>query len=136
MKKIKVGYLPLYIKLYDDSNPHYRDPMVDYMHMLIKMLESQGLEVVLADEVCRIKPEFDRAAKKFNDAGVSAVITQHLAYSPSLESIEALLSRADHRLRHHARLSAAEGRQLQGLHQRQPRYPRRAGYVQPAQAER
>ena len=76
MKKIKVGYLPLYIKLYDDSNPHYRDPMVDYMHMLIKMLESQGLEVVLADEVCRIKPEFDRAAKKFNDAGVSAVITQ------------------------------------------------------------
>lgn len=55
--------------------------MVDYMHMLIKMLESQGLEVVLADEVCRIKPEFDRAAKKFNDAGVSAVITQHLAYS-------------------------------------------------------
>ena len=23
MKKIKVGYLPLYIKLYDDSNPHY-----------------------------------------------------------------------------------------------------------------
>ena len=25
MKKIKVGYLPLYIKLYDDSNPHYRD---------------------------------------------------------------------------------------------------------------
>ena len=92
MKKIKVGYLPLYIKLYDDSNPHYRDPMVDYMHMLIKTLESQGLEVVLADEVCRIKPEFDRAAKKFNDAGVSAVITQHLAYSPSLESIEALLS--------------------------------------------
>lgn len=63
MKKIKVGYLPLYIKLYDDSNPHYRDPMVDYMHMLIKMLESQGLEVVLADEVCRIKPEFDGRRK-------------------------------------------------------------------------
>ena len=92
MNKIKVGYLPLYIKLYDDSNPHYRDPMVDYMHMLIGMIESQGIEVVLADEVCRIKEEFDRAAKKFNDAGVDAVITQHLAYSPSLESIEALLS--------------------------------------------
>jgi len=90
-KKIKVGYLPLYIKLYDDSNPHYRDPMVDYMHMLIKMLESQGLEVVLADDVCRIKPEFDKAAKKFNAANVDAVITQHLAYSPSLESIQALM---------------------------------------------
>jgi len=89
-EKIKVGYLPLYIKLYDDSNPKYRDPMVDYMNMMIKMLESQGLEVVLADEVCRIKPEFDAAAKKFNKEKVTAVITQHLAYSPSLESIDAL----------------------------------------------
>lgn len=92
MKKIKVGYLPLYIKLYDDSDPHLRDPMVEYMHRLIAMLEAQGLEVILADDICRIKPEFDRAAQKFNDAGVDAVITQHLAYSPSLESIDALLS--------------------------------------------
>lgn len=91
MKKIKVGYLPLYIKLYDDTSPHYRDPMVNYMQAMISMLESQGLEIVPADEVCRIKPEFDRAAEKFNAAGVAAVITQHLAYSPSLESIEALL---------------------------------------------
>ena len=33
MKKIKVGYLPFYIKLYDDSNPHTRDPMVAYMNI-------------------------------------------------------------------------------------------------------
>ena len=92
MKKIKVGYLPLYIKLYDDSDPHYRDPMVRYMHTLIDMLTAQGIEVVEADEICRIKEEFDRAAAKFNDADVDAVITQHLAYSPSLESVEALLS--------------------------------------------
>ena len=91
MKKIKVGYLPLYIKLYDDSDPHYRDPMVAHMHLLVSMLEEQGLEIVLAD-VCRIKPEFEAAAKLFNDAEVDAVITQHLAYSPSLESIDALLS--------------------------------------------
>ena len=91
-EKIKVGYLPLYIKLYDDSNPHYRDYMVDYMNMLIKMLESQGIEVVEADEVCRIAPEFERAAKKFNDADVTAVITQHLAYSPALESLASLLT--------------------------------------------
>lgn len=91
MEKIKVGYLPLYIKLYDDSIPNYRDPMVNYMNMLVSMLETQGLEVVMADEVCRIKPEFERAAQKFNAEGVTAVITQHLAYSPSLESIDALL---------------------------------------------
>ena len=90
-KKIRVGYLPLYLKLYDDSDPHYRDPMVEYMHMLVKMLESTGLEVVLSD-VCRVKAEFETAASLFNREEVDAVITQHLAYSPSLESIDALLS--------------------------------------------
>ena len=92
MKIVKVGFLPLYIKLYDDSSgPSYRAPMEKYMDMAIKMLESQGIEVLPADQVCRIKPEFDAAAEKFNAAEVDAVITFHLAYSPSLESIEALL---------------------------------------------
>ena len=86
---IKIGYLPLYIKLYDDSNPHYRDPMVEHMHAMVSMLECQGLTVVQAD-VCRVKSEFEAAAKLFNDEDVDAVVTQHLAYSPSLESIDAL----------------------------------------------
>lgn len=90
MKKLKVGYLPLYIKLYDDANPDTRKPLVAYMETLISMLESQGLEIVRAD-VCRIKSEFDAAAELFNKEDVDAVITQHLAYSPSLESIDALL---------------------------------------------
>ena len=90
MKKIKVGYLPLYIKLYDDSDSHMRDPMVAYMNTLVGMLEGNGLEVVKAD-VCRIKSEFEEAVRMFNEADVDAVITQHLAYSPSLESIDALL---------------------------------------------
>ncbi len=92
MQKIKVGYLPLYIKLYDDSDPHMRDPMVAHMEALVSMLEGQGLDIVMADEICRVRPEFERAARKFNEAGVAAVITQHLAYSPSLEAIDALLS--------------------------------------------
>ena len=92
MKKIKVGFLPLYIKLYDDSQgPSYREPMEQYMDMAIRMLENQGIEVLPADQVCRIKPEFEAAAEKFNAADVDAVITFHLAYSPSLESIEALM---------------------------------------------
>ena len=92
MRKIKVGYLPFYINLYDDSDPHARDPMVEYMQSLVAILRSQGLDVILADEVCRVKEEFDRAAEKFNAIGVDAVITHHLAYSPSMESIDALLS--------------------------------------------
>ncbi len=89
MNRIKVGYLPFYIKLYDDNNQD-RTPLVEYMHTLVKMIESQNIEVILADEICRVKSEFDRAVKKFNDLDVDAVITQHLAYSPSLESIDAL----------------------------------------------
>ena len=93
MKKIKVGYLPFYIKLYDDKSTKWRVSCVEYMNKLVKMIEDRGFEVVCADEVCRIKPEFDRAAAKFNaDDDICAVITQHLAYSPSLESIGALKS--------------------------------------------
>ena len=90
MKKIRVGYLPFYIKLYDDNNQD-RTPLINHMSKLIAQLEEQGLEVVQAEEVCRIKEEFDRAVARFNEQDVDAVITQHLAYSPSLESIEALL---------------------------------------------
>ena len=89
--KLKVGYLPLYIKLYDDDDPHMRDPMVAYMDHLIAELGLRGLDIVQAP-VCRIKEEFDAAAEMLNASGVCAVITQNLAYSPSLESIEALLS--------------------------------------------
>jgi len=92
MNKIKVGYLPLYIKLYDDSCPDERIPLVKYMNMLVSMLESQGLDIVLPGDICRVKEEFDAAIERFKEAGVTAVITQHLAYSPSLESIQALLS--------------------------------------------
>lgn len=93
MKKIKVGYLPFYIKLYDDKSSKWRVSCVAYMNKLIKMIEDRGFEVVCADEICRIKPEFDRAAAKFNaDDEICAIVTQHLAYSPSLESIGALKS--------------------------------------------
>ena len=91
MKKIKVGYLPLYIKLYDDNNQD-RTPLTDHMEKLVRLLEEKGLEVVRTKDLCRVKEEFDAAAELFNREKVDAVITQHLAYSPSLESIEALLS--------------------------------------------
>lgn len=93
MKKVKIAYLPLYIKLYDDSVPNARGPLVEYMKKLVGMIEERGFEVVLPDGICRVKEEFDRAAAKFNaDGEIAAVVTQHLAYSPSLESIDALVS--------------------------------------------
>lgn len=93
MDKIRIGYLPLYIKLYDDSEPEAREPMVAYTRKLIGMLEAKGFEVVVPDDICRVKEEFQQAAAKFNaEPDIAAVVTQHLAYSPSLESIDALVS--------------------------------------------
>jgi len=99
MNKIKIAFLPFYTKLYDDGHPERRIPLVAYMRKLIGDIESCGFDVVLPpadvcmDNVCRLKNEFDAAAKKFNaDEDIVAVVTYHLAYSPSLEAIDALKS--------------------------------------------
>ena len=91
-KKIKVGFLPLYLKLYDDFVvSSARVPMEKYMNMCINMLETQGLEILPATQICRIAPEFETEVARFNEEQVDAVITMHLAYSPSLEAIDALM---------------------------------------------
>ncbi len=90
MKQIKIGYLPFYIKLYDD-NGQDRTPLTDHMKKLVALLESKGLTVVLPPEIPRIREEFQRAVDHFIREDVDCVVTQHLAYSPSLESIDALL---------------------------------------------
>ena len=90
MKKIKVGLLPLYIKLYDDSGKN-RTLLEDFNSLCREKLEEAGLEVIHAP-ICRIKEEFDSAVKNFEVNNAQAIITLHLAYSPSLECIEALCS--------------------------------------------
>jgi L-arabinose isomerase len=89
--KIKIGFLPFYIKLYDDADPNRRIPMETCMRTAVSMLEAQEIEVVLAG-VCHIRPEFESAVSVFTASGVDAVVTMHLAYSPSLEAIDALMS--------------------------------------------
>ncbi len=85
---MKIGYLPLYIKLYDDIGT-LRDAMKVFYDETTEMFKARGLEVETVD-FCRIKPEFDAAIATFEQAGVDAIVTWHAAYSPSLESIEAL----------------------------------------------
>ena len=89
MKKPKIGFLPLYVELYDLTTPEAR-PDIDAFHGLaVKRLKSQGLEVVDVP-VCRLAGEFEAAVQVFEKEDVDAVVTLHLAYSPSLESEEAL----------------------------------------------
>ncbi|MBR2972647.1 MAG: hypothetical protein IKC41_00410 [Clostridia bacterium] len=85
---MKIGYLPLYIKLYDEIGVD-RSVMEAFYKDTTVMFEARGLEVETVDFCC-VKPEFDAAVAAFEKANVDAIVTWHAAYSPSLESIEAL----------------------------------------------
>jgi len=85
---MKIGFLPLYIKLYDDIGTK-RDAKKVFYDEVTVMFKERGLEVETVD-FCRIKPEFDAAIAGFEKSGVDAIVTWHAAYSPSLESIEVL----------------------------------------------
>lgn len=88
--KTKIGLLPFYIKLYDDLFPvERRKPLDDFYAALKESFQRKGLEVVTAP-VCRLEKEFKAAVQKMERADVDAIVTLHLAYSPSLESAAVL----------------------------------------------
>ncbi len=89
MKPVRIGLLPLYIKLYDDVDPALREKQMPFLRDAARALEAEGLELVMAD-VCRVRQEFEQAVRFFNGQDLDAVVTLHLAYSPSLEAIDAL----------------------------------------------
>jgi len=89
MSKPKVGLLPLYIKLYDDSWPEMQPRVDGFYRQIVSALGERGLEVDSAP-VCRLAPEFKAAIREFEKARVDAIVTLHMAYSPSLESSAAL----------------------------------------------
>lgn len=89
MRKLKIGLLPLYIKLYDDFNYVRHAGMEAYYEEIAAALETRGLEVCRVP-VCRILPEFRAAVDSFEAADVDALVTLNLAYSPSLESASVL----------------------------------------------
>jgi len=79
----------LYLKLYDDTMPDLRKEFGALLSRVEKALSDHGCDVVRAD-VCRIAGEFHKAADAFKSADVDCVVTLHLAYSPSMESAQAL----------------------------------------------
>lgn len=89
MTRPTAGLLPLYLQLYDDLDPSWRAPLEDWLGRLAGRLESLGLGVLRAPP-CRRAAEFQAAVAAFEAGGADALITVHLAYSPSLESIDAL----------------------------------------------
>ena len=90
MEKVKIGFLPLYVKLYDDGAPNMRVRIDAFADKIFKLLsEKPGVEVIKGD-VCRLESEFAAAVSEFEKAGADCIVTLHLAYSPSLESEKVL----------------------------------------------
>jgi L-arabinose isomerase len=79
----------LYLELYDKVNPGMRETVEAFAGTIAKGLTEQGLEVA-ALPVCRLREEFLAAVRTAERQDVCALVTLHLAYSPSLESADAL----------------------------------------------
>lgn len=88
-KQNTIGLLPLYIALYDQPGSTLRTRLYAFYDKIVAKFEAQGIRVITSD-FCRLKPEFEEAVAKFEDAGADAIVTLHMAYSPSLESIDVL----------------------------------------------
>lgn len=88
MRKIKIGFLPLYVELYDLTCPEMRPKIEAFNQAVIEKLKNYA--EVYAAPICRLDREFKDAVSQFEEADVDAIVTMHLDYSPSLESAEAL----------------------------------------------
>jgi L-arabinose isomerase len=89
IRKPVVGLLPLYLELYDRSSPEIRPDIEGFYKKAADKLQNSGLDVITSP-VCRLAKEFACAMDHFEKSHVDAVVTLHLAYSPSLESEDAL----------------------------------------------
>ncbi len=87
----KIGLLPLYVALYDKSSPKLRPVVDEFKNEISSLLKEQGNEVVCSP-ICCVENEFKSAVELFENNGVDAIVTVHLAYSPSLESCYVLSS--------------------------------------------
>ena len=85
----KLGLLPLYLALYDRVAPEIRPRIDGFVRTIAQEFEKRGVHVESAP-VCRVRNEFAQAVASFEKAGVDALVTLHLAYSPSLESVDVI----------------------------------------------
>lgn len=86
---VRIGLLPHYLRLYDEVTPALLPKLEVFAGDVEDALACRGLEVVRAP-VCRERPEFAEAVQTLETAGVDALVTLHLAYSPSLEAAPVL----------------------------------------------
>jgi L-arabinose isomerase len=88
-RKPRIGLLPLYIELYDNFLPEKREDFNRFLFTIADAMRKRNLDVAVAP-VCRLKEEFSSAVQGFEKDCLDAIVTIHLAYSPSLESASVL----------------------------------------------
>lgn len=86
---VRIGILPFWLKLYDDTAAEARPRIEAFVRAIVGAFGSRGVSAAAAP-VCRLGKEFAAAVKRMERDGVEAIVTLHLGYSPSLESIDAL----------------------------------------------
>jgi L-arabinose isomerase len=85
MNPLRIGLLPLYLELYDRTLAEARPRLEAFYHQIVDAFQAGGAKVYTAP-LCRLEPEFAAAIRRFEEAGADALVTLHLACSPSLES--------------------------------------------------
>ena len=85
MRKPKAGLLPLYLALYDKTDPERRHRFEALFDPIREQMAVAGIDLVEAP-ICCVEAEFQDAVAMFERQGVDSIVTVHLAYSPSLES--------------------------------------------------
>ncbi|MBC7333851.1 MAG: hypothetical protein H5T85_05285 [Actinobacteria bacterium] len=85
----KMGLLPLYLELYDKVVPELRPRIEGFVKLINEQFVKRGMSVMLSP-ICRVGSEFRAAIEYFEKEDVDAIVTLHLAYSPSLESAQLL----------------------------------------------
>jgi len=89
VKPPTIGLLPLYLELYDKAIPEVRGRIEAFYATLAEELSARGISVITVP-ICRLEAEFAAAVKCFENGHADAIVTLHLAYSPSLESTRPL----------------------------------------------
>lgn len=89
MNKLKIGLLPLYVKLYDDVSPEMRPRIEAFLETIKAEFLKRDIELITAS-ICRLENEFSAAISDFEKNDVDCIVTLHQAYSPSLESVKSL----------------------------------------------
>ena len=80
---LSAGFMPLYLKLYDDAKPGSDAEFAPFIQSIETILTDLGLSLVSPGVVFDI-PHVEKARRMLGEGDISFLILLHLSYSPSL----------------------------------------------------